>query len=201
MDDPVIESQLHEYDQLTSHMLRLTMAQNQIMPLFLTLGGALLVIYRANVGEFFPFVVLFGLFLFTLWIGFVHGTYNRIGLSLVELELKINNQLSVSSEKGLVFYTDYIAQGWKTIPGYLCRFILLLVFLAGAGLLVFFQAAIKYVSCEWCFSQKAIRFGALIISLNLNMVALITFAWTEIKTLKRKKEIINKYSQREPGSK
>jgi hypothetical protein len=76
-----------------------------------------------------------------------------------------------------------------------------LVFLAGAGLLVFFQAAIKYVSCEWCFSQKAIRFGALIISLNLNMVALITFAWTEIKTLKRKKEIINKYSQREPGSK
>lgn len=201
MDDPVIESQLHEYDQLTSHVLRLTMAQNQIMPLLLTLGGAFLVVYRTNVGEFFPFVVLFGLFLFTLWIGLIQGTYNRFGLGLVELELKINKRLSVSSEKGLAFYTGYVAQGWKTIPGFLGHTVLILILLVSTYVAMAFVALQTITGCGWCPSQKVIRIGVLIFLLILNMAALAKLILTERKTIKLKEEIIDKYSYRESGSK
>lgn len=186
--DSVIEALLHEYDQLTAYTTQIWMASFRILPVFFTLGAAILV-YAGK-----PFIIIgipYAIFFFGIWLGFIHAMDSGAGLYVVRLEQKINRRLGVPNSEGLEFVSRFLGNPGR-LPGFERYFIILALFVVMILILSFIGLWELMDSGGWGVRS---RIAAIIFPLALNFSVLLVIDNAEKKTKRRRRRLIQKYQK------
>lgn len=120
MSDPVIETMMHEYDQLSAYLNANAIRALAIPPLVLSAIAGVLA-YARQPGLVAGLAMSFVLFFLLVYLGFIHAVVNGIGIRLIVLENRINRYLRKCTsypEDALTFYAGYIGQGREILPGF-----------------------------------------------------------------------------------
>jgi hypothetical protein len=189
--DTVIDVLLHEYDQLSAYAGENALASFRVLPVVFTISAG--VVAYASGNPRIAICIPYAIFLFGIWLGFIHAMVNGIGLQLVRLEQKINARLNVDSKKGLAFFGDYIVHDSQVpLPGFASYLILLSLFVALALIISFVKSWGVMTVFGWGFSWKIV---GIIFPSVLNMSVLFTLNRAEKETKEKKLEIIREYQK------
>lgn len=110
MDEQLARAVLAEYSQLASSFDRHATVGYSVAPLALTAVSGLVIFGKSPSALAGPGVSLL-LLLAAVWLGIGHSILNRIGLRLVEIELKLSATSDASMGEGPSFFTSYVGQG------------------------------------------------------------------------------------------
>jgi len=178
VNEKLITLLMEEYKQLSSYLNNNATAAFRVLPVLITVviaaGG---IAWKENVDPLVLYTSISGIIFISLtWIGISQCISNGIGLKLTELEQKINRLIENETDKGvkgLSFYSEYVAEGSKIIPGFKWYYL----FLTLAGLILLLLCAYKI----W-FHNTWISISILLI----NSGVAITIYLSEGKTRKLK---------------
>jgi hypothetical protein len=189
MPDPVIESLMHEYDQMSAYLRDNALISYRILPVVFTIGAGL-VIYAKPENALVGPALLIGVLLVIVWVGLCHSMVNGLGLELAEIEQQVNRQLGGSQMRGLSHYTSYIGEGTGFHPGLKIYYGLLSIML----ILVLCYAHVQFwqsmTQWSWSFWVKV---ALTALPVCLNAVAFLNLLHCDKETLRRKKEMIQRY--------
>jgi hypothetical protein len=183
---------LHEYDQLSAYENLNALASFRLLPIGFTISAGV-VAYASDK----PLIVIgipYGLFLFGIWLGFIHAMVNGIGLQLVRLEQKINALLNVGHQRGLAFFSEYIANGRDTLPGFGSYLLPLGLFVVTVLIISFVKSWRVLTLLGWGVWWKVL---AIIFPLVLNLSVLFIMYRAEKETKTKKIELIREYQKDE----
>jgi|GEM_PF-6393871 len=188
MIDPVVETLMREYDQVSAYLRDNALIAYRVLPVVFTIGAGLTIYFTPQNAIVGP-ALLFGSFLVVVWLGLCHSMVNSLGVRLTEIEQRINRRLPESQDVGLSHYTIYIAEGMRVHPGLKLYYGLLLI----ALVLVLCFAHVQFwrgmTEWGWNLGMKLV-FTALPICLN--SVAVLNLLYIEKETLRLKTEVIRR---------
>jgi len=167
-----LEVFLTEYRQLASSFDKHATVGYTVFPLIFTAFGGFIILGQYR-GEFAGLGMAVLLSLGIVWIGIGHSIMNRIGLRLVEIELKIRSCLDDPNLGGPFFFTSYVGQGAPGFPAYYNV-------LTTVGIAVLATSVVQWwlTMVAWQVPLAARILGASI-PIALNLVAVINLCFSE----------------------
>jgi hypothetical protein len=138
---------------------------------------------RTMLGLGLPFIIFF----MFIWLGFGHSMINYYGLRLVDIEKRINAQLSPDHPERLSFYADHVGEGFSVIAGLKTYYVLIVLFaLVGFGVSLwnFLQ---DEVLRDWAPLWKMVFWATPVL---MTVLAVCNILIVERKTLSRKRKLL-----------
>ncbi len=130
-EEHVLKALFEEYKQLGASVDKHVNVCYNVPPVVLTIMSGFFFLSGSNPGPLLGFgVTLSGVFLL-VWLGMVQSMMNNIGVQLVDLEIRINAMLSLTSEENpvvtehLTYYRRVMGRGFDVIPGFKIYFVFL----------------------------------------------------------------------------
>ena len=171
MEDENLKSLRSEYAILSSIAEKYWVMPYSVIPLAVTIAGALTVYGNASNG----IAGIFGCYVMVLlvaWQSLIHSSLNVIGLRLVELECRINAAIKVTNEDGLRWNSYAIGEGIH-FPGYKLATSVVIVW----GVMFFICASIlgwtdvkQRWGQHWLLSAAVIAAPAILIAILLRSI-------------------------------
>lgn len=192
MDEQLLRVLLAEYGQLASTFDKHATIGYTVIPIILTALGGYVILGQYK-GDFAGLGISILLSLVITWVGISHSVLNRIGLRLIEIELRIRNSINTTNIKEPFFFTSYIGQG---APGFGVYFVLL----AFEGIVVLCVSVAQWWSTMVGWDvQLVVRIVGVAIPIALNLVAIFNLCFVERNIEQQRLELISNFEvQRHP---
>jgi len=191
INSETLESLRSEYSQLTALFGNYFMMPYNVIPLAVTICGAL-TLYGESRKEFWGVIVSYGMVLLLAWLSYIHTFINGVGLRLVELECRINSLVGESHENGLQWFSIMIADGNRVFLGLLRTTVVVALF----GVILYIASfVVGWEDLQKKIEPKPAWVGFAILLLpGILMVALLwSMRTVEIRTRRKKQKILQKF--------
>jgi hypothetical protein len=126
-EEETLKSLREEYSKLSSLMEKYLFVPYSVLPLALTVLGAL-TLYGNTAKGLWGVVIIYGMVLLLAWQCYIHIFINGVGLRLVELECRINALTKVKNEEGLHWCSLFVGQGIHVLKGFWSTTLVVFVF-------------------------------------------------------------------------
>lgn len=127
----LLDALFEEYRQLSTSFDKHVGVNYSIPPVVLTIVTGFFFFSGAASSSLIGFGVALGAVYLFIWQGLIHAIVNHLGVHLVELEVRINRMIDRDCDKVILplsFYSRFVAQGSKIVPGFRMYYVLLEVF-------------------------------------------------------------------------